>query len=424
MMRAYQMPRRRGALAVAWVLALALPAVQFPEAAAQDAAGPAGAQDIQPPENPYADRSDWTGFSRGAQNISIVLFRDRDRDGIYDLGDRPLPAIWVEMAGPNEKRAYTRSNLNGFTNFAMSLFVPEAHITIPGEYRFSVLVPDGWRVTTGNAVQTNRFSIFEGTIGDFVAAVTFEPVGLSPDLTISGRIAGRAADGALTPAGGAEMVAYPPAGDAVEVAVDPQGRFSVPATLGTWRLVARGQDGQVVEREITVRDVPVVVSTLVTGDEPPPSAPYVRTIDFENLSGSALVEVPSGVGGLRWNNLVAVDFILYNGEGYMNTSMSGRYVAYNSSGQPVTFWQDEPFDFAGAYFGVAWMQAQGETLSIRAWRGGALVADQRLRLSALGPVWFDADFRGVDRVMMATEHYWQFVTDDLVVRTLKPANPQ
>jgi hypothetical protein len=140
-------------------------------------------------------------------------------------------------------------------------------------------------------------------------------------------------------------------------------------------------------------------------------------VDFENISGSDLVEMPSGVGGLNWNNLIAVDFIIYNGEGYMNTSMSGRYVGYNSSGHPATLWRDDGFDFVGGYFGVAWMLAQGETLSVKAWRNGVLVADEAIRLSSLGPVWFDADFRGVQKVVLSTSHFWQFVADDLVVRT-------
>jgi len=37
-------------------------------------------------------------------------------------------------------------------------------------------------------------------------------------------------------------------------------------------------------------------------------------------------------------------------------------------------------------------------------------------LSWLGPVWFAADYRDVDRVRFTTDHYWQFVTDDMQFR--------
>jgi hypothetical protein len=323
------------------------------------------------------------------------------------------------MASRQGKTLVRSSNINGFTNFVMSLFKEEADIKVPDEYRFRVIVPDGWHITTGNGTQYNEFKALQGTTGDIVARYPFKPVGLSPDLTLSGRIGVRGADDGLSPAQGSTVILQPTAGGTpIKVPVGPDGRYSTPIQQGAWRILAHSADETATaEREVTVGEAPVMVSTMVLGEELPPKAPNTHVIDFENLTGSELVEVASGVGNVNWHNMVATDFILYQGEGYMNTSMDGHFVAYNSSGHPAALWRDDSLDFVGSYFGVAWMKAEGETLSIKAWRDGMLVADDVLPLSSLTAVWYDAEFRGVQRIELKTEHYWQFVAEDFTVRT-------
>ena len=77
----------------------------------------------------------------------------------------------------------------------------------------------------------------------------------------------------------------------------------------------------------------------------------------------------------------------------------------------------------GGYFSVAWPKAHGETLHLTAWRGEQVIAETRLKLSYLGPVWLDAEFRDIDKLRLSTEHHWQFVTDDMTFRLAQsPAN--
>ena len=47
--------------------------------------------------------------------------------------------------------------------------------------------------------------------------------------------------------------------------------------------------------------------------------------------------------------------------------------------------------FVGAYFVVAWPEAEGEILIVEAFRDGQRVARDEVGLSALGPVWLQAD---------------------------------
>ncbi|MDH4042635.1 MAG: hypothetical protein OEV88_18455, partial [Gammaproteobacteria bacterium] len=64
-----------------------------------------------------------------------------------------------------------------------------------------------------------------------------------------------------------------------------------------------------------------------------------------------------------------------------------------------------------------WPDAEGETLVVEAWRDGQPIAREELVLSYLGPVWFEADFRQIDRLTLSTAQYWQFIAEDMVFRT-------
>jgi hypothetical protein len=54
---------------------------------------------------------------------------------------------------------------------------------------------------------------------------------------------------------------------------------------------------------------------------------------------------------------------------------------------------------------------------VEAWRDGQPIAREELVLSYLGPVWFEADFRQIDRLTLSTAQYWQFIAEDMVFRT-------
>jgi hypothetical protein len=128
---------------------------------------------------------------------------------------------------------------------------------------------------------------------------------------------------------------------------------------------------------------------------------------------SDILEIPRGYDGVDWQYFVATHNRNYVGEGYINNTMSGEYVAYNASGHPVAAGSDVPIDFVGGYFGLAWMASEGEVLTVKAWRQDKVVYEDQFELSSLGPVYFDADYRGVTRVEFGTKHFWQFVCDNL-----------
>lgn len=374
------------------------------------------------PSGYYPRRADWSASYRGALGFSCYVFRDRNRNGVYDLGDLPMASVVVEMTAAGGKPTVERSNLSGFANFPMSVAKRSASIRAPGEYDFRVVVPPGWVVTSGNASQSTEFEALPGAPADLVAKNPTSPVGLAPELVISGRLVTRDAVRGLLPAAHTPLAVVGPAGERRAAAVGEDGAFSIPAAPGRWRLIAGEPATKApVERAVTVRDAPVRLAAIVLGEAvPAPLAPPV-TVDFESVTGAPVAKVPSGVAGLDWNYLNAIDAVSGGGAGYVNTLASGRYVGYGSSGHPVTVSRTGAFDFYGAYFGVGLPQAEGETLRIQAWRGGVAVGDEEVTLSALGPVWFDADFRSIDRLRLATRHYWHLVTDDMQFGVPRPA---
>lgn len=88
--------------------------------------------------------------------------------------------------------------------------------------------------------------------------------------------------------------------------------------------------------------------------------------------------LPNGHAGLNWNYLLAVDNQFSRVPGSVNTLMSGRAVAYNSSGHPASISAGPTgrFDFVGAYFGIARPSAEGEILHVEAWRGKQRVGER------------------------------------------------
>lgn len=206
----------------------------------------------------------------------------------------------------------------------------------------------------------------------------------------------------------------------METDVAGNGHFSLAVEPGEW-VVEVSADGIVQRRAVSVGPAPVVLSAFSGeedgGDEPLPMAHTVGFDDF--LTSSGVFEVPSGYGGLKWYNLVAMHQRFTDGPGYINTTMSGEFIAYNSSGHPAQVSSDEPFDFDGAYFGAGWNDAEGETLLLTAWRGDKRAYEDRVELSSSGPVYFAAGFRRITRLEIRTQHYWQAAIDDFTYRTAR-----
>lgn len=364
--------------------------------------GPTSAEDL------YAPRTDWSSFSGGKLNISGFIYRDLNRNGIYDLEDPPIEGVAVKMTNAYGREVIKWTNSNGFANFSMSARESSADIANAGTYNFEVMIPRGWETTTPGMVnQVKTFEVFPGAVADMIATVPFVAVGLAPKLQISGSVS-------LEETKDFTVFATSPSGTKGEVTVDSDGQFTIPASPGNWTIAfERAEPHLALERYVQIETVPVQLSDISAEPKDPPLAGAAVVVDFESVTQNPIREIPSGVGGLTWWNFVC----LRRSPAYSNGLVSGNYVAYNSSGHPGRISDDKPFDFVGGYFSVSWKHANGETLNLWAWKDGILKYSDKVTLSNLGPIWFQADYQDIDRLDIYTTHYWQLVMDDLAFRT-------
>ncbi|MEM1402509.1 MAG: hypothetical protein AAGG55_04210 [Pseudomonadota bacterium] len=355
----------------------------------------------------YAPR-DWSRGTPSNLNISVFVYADHNRNGVYDMPDRPLAGIASRLTRPDGRARLTRSNVNGFTNFGMQLGSADADITeVEKDYDFEVLPPPDWTVTSGDARQLVRFKAVEGAVAGLAAYQAPSAVGLAPPSRVSGRLPEALRQASIT--------ASNAAGDVVKTHTE-NGSFSLELTAGDWELAFSDNETDTHwGRRVSMADTPIVLSPL-TG--PGAAKKPLLTIDFDDRDHSFIDKIPNGYQGLEWNYLLAVDNQYYKGPGYVNGLRSGANVAYNSSGHPVTISaiEGESFNFHGGFFSVAWLNAEGEVLGVRAWRGEELVYEDKLSLSHLHPTFYQAELRDITKLELATDHYWQFVVDDLQLR--------
>ncbi len=345
----------------------------------------------------YPVRTDWSR-STGKLNISAFVYRDRNRNGRYDGDDRPMAGIAVALTGDGVATIAERSNTSGWANFAMSTSESDAAIRDPGERRFTALVPVRWIVTSGNPDQDVSFRSAPGSASGLTLERPLENIGLAPELAVSGRLASSA------------NIIVQCEDDISEAASSLPGHgFRIPVKAGAVSVTIGD-----ISRSTIVSELPVDLGLLDHAREIS-DASAIEVIDFDQVTGMDLCKIPDGYRELAFMNLAAVKAAHYQGEGYVNGAVSGTYVAYNSSGLPAEIASPSRFDFISCALSVAWLAAEGETLTVEAWRGDRLLAQDDVVLSALGAVRYEPRLSGVTRLRFTTAHRWQFVLSGLEI---------
>lgn len=333
-------------------------------------------------------------------NISQFVFRDLNRNGVYDVGEAPFAGIPVAFL-PAEGAPATRfSNLAGFANFVMSAGDPEVPVNAPGPAEVRIVVPPGLELTTGNPVQRTTVLDLPGSPAGVVIDPPLPFVGIAPTLTIesSGTLATsmRCVQGEVS----------------AEARLDTlTGTLICDAAPGDWEVTWTLADGSEATRTVSVGAWPVRAAVPQIDRAEP--APDDIVLGFEDILVSENIEeMASGHGGVGWHNWVATHRKFYGGRGYVNTA-EGQFVIYNSSGHPARMFSDAPFDFIGARVGVAWEGALGFPVRFEALRDGEVVAWDEFYASQLRPLEFDAGWAGIDEVRTTHGGYWQVVLDDV-----------
>lgn len=343
-------------------------------------------------------------------HLSCFAYRDVNRNGVYDMGDRPYAGLNVTIERPKGGPVQRPSNIAGFANFDMSEGNRKADVYLPGEYTVRIQPPPEWDVTSSNTTQKITLEKRDGSAVGLIMVRTIDAVGVAPRLKISGSI-----EPSLK---SANLKATDPEGREAVVNVSKEGTFSLPATRGLWRFECVLSNGTSFFRNVSVDTYPVVLSELRPPGQPSSPKQKLKVIAFDNLTVSdTLCEIPNGYEGLNWRNWVATHQKLYEGDGFVNAATSSEYVAYTSAGHPATTSSPTPFDFVGANVTAAWPGGEQYNVVVKAWRNETEVYRDTFKATTAGPTYFDADYKNITRIEFASEGYWQIVMDDFVCRT-------
>ena len=365
----------------------------------------------------YYKKTDFNRLVPGELNISVYVFQDRNRNGLFDLGDLSLAGIKTELKKPDGMVVSQLSNKNGYSNFKMALGSSNYRdINKDGElYIFKVLEPPNWEITTQNASQEIIFLKKVGAPGGVIAAEAPNWVGLAPRLTIKGKIKVKENNFPKD----IILEATNPSGNKKNIKIGKDGYFIIPVKKGIWRINFKSKSlNWEKTKKINVKHAPIVLMNINPGgnDFPIKGKEVIENFDWINFS--TLEKIPNGHLDLKWNYLLAMNNKRSRGPGYINVLNSGHGIGYSSSGHPVTIesFKGKSFDFIGGYFTVAWSKANGEKLKIEAFRKNKIVFSDEFELSYLEPKWLELDIRNIDKLVLSTKHYWQFAADDLHFR--------
>lgn len=363
-----------------------------------------------------ATQIDAVAAQRESWRVSCYAYRDVNRNGIFDMGDRPYAALPVRLTRPDGSTTTVPSNIDGFANFDVRLGDEEnANVFAPGDYEVRSFPPPAWSLTADNDGQVLTMERIEDAPGGLFVAKTCDPIGVAPILGIKGR---------FSPPDGSQPGDYKISiandqGNSYDIPFDASGRFEFVGYPGTWSLaIVDGQLNTVATRKVDLADAAVVLSHIDLQEPAQNEAGgEIITLDFDDLTVSdALFEIPSGYGGLNWQNWISVHNRFYRGAGYINATVSSEYIAYNSSGTPGETWSDEPFDFVGTYLGAAWLRGEEKDVVIQGYRGEELVYEDRLRIYRAGPVYFAANYNGITRLIINSEMYERIPIDNFSFR--------
>jgi hypothetical protein len=107
--------------------------------------------------------------------------------------------------------------------------------------------------------------------------------------------------------------------------------------------------------------------------------------------------VPGGYAGFEWENMGYLDPTDgFSNSGYMAGMVSEPHVAVNGAGYPAAVFDDEVFNFGGAYLTGAWND--GLNIQVEGFFDGELKYSQTVVVSSTSPKWFDFNYYGIDRL--------------------------
>jgi hypothetical protein len=144
----------------------------------------------------------------------------------------------------------------------------------------------------------------------------------------------------------------------------------------------------------------------------------VLNFDDTSYQGTYYTELEDNYGGFTWSSNVGVFFGPASGSGYNAGTVSGDYALVNLFASDISL-GNGLFDWVGAWF----TEPHGEsepTLKISGWENNILKYTSEIDLVYASPIWFEANWFGIDAITFDADETEWFVMDDFTFTESAP----
>ncbi len=151
-------------------------------------------------------------------------------------------------------------------------------------------------------------------------------------------------------------------------------------------------------------------------------------LTFDNLTAGNPTEiyyppVPSGYGGLNWNNFGVAASSDFPGCGYSSGVVSPGNEIFNEFGNPASVSLSNGFfDLYSAYLTAALNLSTPLNVQVEGFDGTKMVYDNTYTVYNTGPTLINFDYTGVNQVVFISSPSQQFVLDNMSVNVPDPLN--
>jgi len=144
----------------------------------------------------------------------------------------------------------------------------------------------------------------------------------------------------------------------------------------------------------------------------------ILNFDDTSYQGTYYTELEDNYGGFTWSSNVGVYFGPNCSFGYNSGTVSGDYALVNLLASDVSL-GNGLFDWIGAWFTEPHRESES-TLKIFGWENNILKYATEIDLVYASPVWFEANWSGIDSISFAACETGWFAMDDFTFTESAP----
>ena len=140
------------------------------------------------------------------------------------------------------------------------------------------------------------------------------------------------------------------------------------------------------------------------------SSANAAVLNFDDVATDYYQQIDNGYHGFDWDNMYIINKNAHPDSGYDHGTVSLQNTAFNGFGSPSSMFSSQAFDFNGAYFTAAW--ENGLHINLVGLLNGVEKYSTQLIANTAGPVWYTANFQGIDTLAFSTNENSHFAMDN------------